>query len=516
MLRNPWLCVLRALLSCLLPQCALTPEFPAESASDQPALIAWNARGEPVSLDLLPRRPRLSVALSKAPDAPNDGPWLLTGASDAALFVDLEKLPLNATHLSRSVAIRHRWDAGRLAVEPIEALIAGGNYTLALPRKAATGWKQPLMAELHVDDSALAGAAVRATFPPAEAASVPTALAEALISFDGFVHDSERGVWLEDAAGFAHPARAEEVPCERYDTAAMSCIRLVPERALEPASRYVLRSGGALLDSHGAVVAELHAGFSTAVGSQADAPALQATTCASDEQTLPVGCALITDHRVELQLFQNPSVRVLAELDDQRIAVLPAAMSSPLRFAGLIPDRTYILIVETIDGRRHAEQISWPLQTAPPLPTLAISEVYADPNGAEPEQEYVELWNFGSEPQPLAGLYLSDSAKELGSALPEQASIAPGAHALLVSDEFDPHDARDQAPAPGSFLVRVGKTVTRGGLSNSGERLYLRTGAGHRVSSAPAQPPPREGLCLLRVEGQPALDWAIGTCSPGR
>lgn len=514
MLRNPSLCVPLAALLCLLPRCALTPDFPAESAPEATLLIALDARGEPVLLDRLPRRPRLSIALSAPPNAPSSGPWLLTGASDPALLDDLEKLPLNATHLSRSVAIRHRWDGERLAIEPLDALTPGGVYTLALPRKAAAGMKAPLMAELRVDDSAHAGAAVRATFPPAEAASVPTNLAEAVISFDGLVHGSESAVWLEDERGFAHPARAEAADCKLYDTAAISCTRLVPERALEPASRYVLRSGTALLDSHGAMITELHAGFSTRLDQQDEQPTLQSTTCALDEQALPVGCALITDERVELQLFQNPGVRVLAELDEQRIAVLPASMNAPLRFTGLIADRTYTLIVETIDGSRHAEQISWPLKTAPSLATLAISEVYADPNGSEPEQELVELWNYGSEPQSLAGLHLSDDPKALGSALPEQISIAPGARALLVSDDFDPHDARDPAPAPGSLLVRVGKSVTRAGLSNSGERLYLRSAQGHRVSAAPAQPTPREGKCLQRsAEGSA---WFLGECTPGR
>lgn len=516
MVRAPSLCVLLALSSFLLSRCALTPEFPADSAQGEPLLMAWDARGEPASLQMLPRRPRLSVALAMAPNNPNGGPWLLTGASDSALFDDLQKLPLNASHLSRSVAIRHRWDGRRLAIEPLEALIAGGSYILAVPRKAAVGLKEPLMAELHVDDSAHAGAAVRATFPPAEAASVPTDLLEAVISFDGIVHGSEHAVWLEDERGFAHPTRVSEVPCLRYDSAAASCIRLSPERALAPALRYVLRTGGALIDSHGAVVSELHAGFLTRADPNEEAPAPQAAACALDELTLPVGCALVTDERVELQLLHNPAVRVLAELDRQRHAVLPAGATSPLRFTGLIPDRTYTLIVESIDAARHAEQISWPLKTAPRLPTLAISEVNADPQGKEPQQEYVELWNFGAEPQPLAGLYLSDDARELGTALPEQAAIAPGARALLVSDGFDPQDPRDPAPAPGSQLVRVGKSVTRAGLSNSGERLFLRTDAGERVSSAPAERAPGAGQCLTLTSAPPGASvWAVLPCSPG-
>jgi hypothetical protein len=467
-------------------------------------------------LDRLPRRPRLSVALGMLPNAPNNGPWLLTGRGAATLLDDLEKLPLSAAHLSRTVAIRHRWDSSHLEIEPIDALLPGGVYTLALQRKAAASPLQPLAAELRVDDAPSAGAAVRATFPPAEAAAVPTDLAFALLSFDGVVQGSERGIWIEDERGFAHPARVEQAECERYDTAAVSCMRVLPERPLEPQTRYALRSGSALTDGHGAAVSELRAVFSTQSAQQAEAPSWQPSACAMDEQALPIGCALISDERVELQLFQNPAVRVLAELDKQRIALLSAAITSPLRFGGLVPDRTYTLILESIDASLHAEQISWPLRTAPVLPTLAISEVNADPNGSEPAQEYIELWNFGSDVQSLAGLHLSDDPKQLGSPLPEQAWLAPGARALLVSDDFDALDTLDETPAPGSTLVRIGKSLTRAGLRNSGERLYLRTAEGHRVSTAAAQPAPREGQCLQRTTEDPRADWMLRECSPGR
>ena len=439
--------------------------------------------------------------------------------SDAALLDDLEKLPLNAAHLSRSVAIRHRWRNRQLELEPIDTLAPGENYTLALPRKAAVSPVQALATTLQVDDSPLSGAALRATFPPAEARSVPSDLAFALVSFDGVVHDSEHGLWLEDARGFAHPARVEDIPCEAYDSAAIHCIRVLPSRPLEPGSRYTLRSGGALTDGHGATVTELRAEFSTQSALDPIVPVWQQTPCAIDELALPIGCALVTDQRVDFQLFQNPAMRVLAQLADQRIAVLPASMSSPLGFQGLVADRTYTLTLESIDASLHAEQISWPLRTAAPLPKLSISEVNANPHGAEPQQEYVELWNFGDESQSLAGMSLSDSASDLGAALPEQAVLAPGARALLVSDTFDPADERDPRPAPGSLLIRVGKSVTRAGLANTGERLYLRTAAGERVSTAPSSPTAREGQCLARATGDPRspdpAEWVLAACSPG-
>lgn len=72
MLRNPSLCAVLALHAGLLVGCALTPEFPADPAAGEPFLSAVDALGEPMALDRLPRRPRLSVALGMSPSAPNN------------------------------------------------------------------------------------------------------------------------------------------------------------------------------------------------------------------------------------------------------------------------------------------------------------------------------------------------------------------------------------------------------------------------------------------------------------
>jgi hypothetical protein len=223
---------------------------------------------------------------------------------------------------------------------------------------------------------------------------------------------------------------------------------------------------------------------------------------------------------MELSLFQNPALRVVARLGGKQLATPASAEGVRLKFEGLLVATAYTLEVDIIDALLRTETLSWELQTAPNLPTLAITEVNADPRGAEPDQEYVELWNFGEAPAALAGLCLSDSTRELGTPLPDTVPLEPSARALLVSDAYDPGDTRDPAPAAGSIIVRVGKTVTRGGLANSGEKLFLRTCDGSRVSSSPAQPSPREGQCLVRRPAraqEPITDeWALSECTPGR
>jgi hypothetical protein len=507
--------------ACALACCAIAPDFPADAAFVSGQLSAVDARGEVASLQVLPRRPRLSIALRAQPSAPDQGPWLLDGAADAELLRDLQALPLTAAQLSRSVALRQRWDGQRLELEPVTALQPGGTYTFALPRKAAAGQPEPMMVELRVDDSPHAGAALRATFPPAEASAVPRELACAVLSFDGIVRGSARGVWLEDERGLAHPAVSKDVPCDEYDTAAFSCIELRPQAPLAAAGRYVLRTGRELTDDHGATLSELHAPFTTRAQDGQESAPWQGRPCAVDEQALPFGCALLSDTSMTLQLFHNPGLRVVAQLDDQRLALLPTAAAGTARFSELVPEHSYTLQLDTYDASMHNERRTWQLQTPAALPTLAITEVRADPNGPEPAQEYVELWNFGAAAVAMGGLLLSDSPAELGVALPDEPRLEPDAHALLVSDAFDAADARDEAPAAGALLVRMGKTVTRAGLANAGEPLYLRTADGQRISSAPGQPAARAGQCLVRtrVDADRLEDddaWSLAACTPGR
>lgn len=508
---------------------APAPDLSDAERPQEPELLAYDARGQPAALDAVPRRPRLRVTLQTQPSADTDAPWLFAGECDPALLRDLDQLPLNAAHQARKVEVRHRWDGYTVETEPRAELRKGQVYTLALPRTAAKALRQPFTAELRVDDSPRSGAAVRGTFPPAQSAAVPVGLAYTLITFDGETYGAQQGAWLEDPDGFAHPTLVEQVDCESYDSAAVSCIQLRLTAPLRAASRYGLRTGRALTDAHGAPLQELHASFRTSPDDTAVTSSWQRAACGIDEVSLPVGCALVRDDRVSLRLFPNAALRVTGSLAGQSFAVLPSNADRIVQFAELAPATTYQLSLQTYDGHdaRNARNATndprpqtYTLTTTQRLPTLAITEVYADPNGREPDQEYVELWNYGDAPVIRDNLLLSDSLREPGSPLPE-ISLQPKARALLVADEYDPTAALDVAPAAGTLLLRAGKSLTRGGLANAGESLYLRTSDAQRLSSSPDRPTPRPGHCLVRTGDDPRSDGpenfallAEG-CSPG-
>lgn len=107
----------------------------------------------------------------------------------------------------------------------------------------------------------------------------------------------------------------------------------------------------------------------------------------------------------------------------------------------------------------------------PDTPSLVITEVLANPAGAEPGQEFVELRNVGDVELSLAGLRLEDSK---GADVLPEATLAAGAYALVVPSTFDPGSPRDVPPRAGTLMVPVDTRLGSDGLSNTGEVVRLR------------------------------------------
>ncbi|MCA9673124.1 MAG: lamin tail domain-containing protein [Myxococcales bacterium] len=121
---------------------------------------------------------------------------------------------------------------------------------------------------------------------------------------------------------------------------------------------------------------------------------------------------------------------------------------------------------------------------APPAaPALVISEVLANPHGAEPAQELVELVNRGAAPLRLGGYRIDDGDDGEGARVLPDVELAPGQRALLVGASWRASSTRDPAPREGALLVRLDGPIGALGLANAGEPLVLRDAQGHIVSS---------------------------------
>jgi hypothetical protein len=499
----------------------------ADAGVAAPLVRAFAATGEPLALDQLTRRPLLVIETSP-PLAADAEPLLFSGSLDATLQADLERSPLTSLDRARLIDCATSAAGGATQLSPMGELQRAAEYTLALPSaalpsalRAALGgaWTQPL----HVADSVEAGASVRAMWPEPDSQNVPCQLREVLLSLDGSADFDPDSAWLEDDVGQAFPAELREVGCRAIDSDGDACLALAPGKTLAPGTHYTVRTGRSLRDAQGASLEPYTRSFTTSPDPAAADSGWQTPACAIDETALPVGCALLGEDRITLRSQVSGTTRVVISLGSRELAQLPVSDAVELTFDRLGADTAYQFEVTRIDALERAVVTSFELSTTPPLATLSISEVRADPLGREPAQEYVELLNFGAQPLPLAGIALSSVASELGQAVQDSRLLPAGARALLVADSFDPNDPADPAPAPGTLLVHVGNALAGNGLPNRGAPLYLRDAANHRLSGAPNLPVPRPGVCSVRVAADPrsqapgsfAYD-PNGTCTPGR
>jgi hypothetical protein len=233
-----------------------------------------------------------------------------------------------------------------------------------------------------------------------------------------------------------------------------------------------------------------------AVEAEPAAPA--AVACESGEVPFGPGCAAVADDR----LFARSAEAALlwAIRGEELDVVLAAGPGDPFVIAPLPPLSPILLEVSTVDVAGRVEHGGFSATTLAPMPHVVINEVFANPLGAEPDQEWVELYNDGSVEADLSVYLLTDIGGE--TPLPS-VPLPPGSYALIVNQAFVEEDELDPPPAPGALIVRVPK-LGKGGLSNAGEPLKLKLSdkSGATVSRAPAAPKPKAGMSLARVSAR--------------
>lgn len=224
----------------------------------------------------------------------------------------------------------------------------------------------------------------------------------------------------------------------------------------------------------------------------APSPVAPRVTCQGGEVAFGPGCATVEDDRL---LVRSPDdARLWGVASDTISLVENVAPGARFVVKGFTPGTAARVLVVAVDTAGGIERGVLDIQTAPPQRHVAVSEVMANPVGAEPQQEWVELVNDGAGSVDLGGWVLADSAGE--TSLPSLV-LAAGSYALVVRDDFVRDDGADvEVPADVPLLpvAELGKN----GLANSGEMLELRAPDGSVVSRFPALKAAKGGVSMAR------------------
>jgi len=484
--------------------------------------------GQPAPRWAIPRRPRITLALDM--DAPQQAVWLLSGAADDELVQDASASPLRKATLQRTVETIWTQHSDGWTLEPERPLARDATYTLlvgrwALMPGAAAILPRPLpwAIELRASGDATDGAAIRHAWPADASPAVPTDLARVHVTLDGHVTNAAGASFtLRDAGGEALDVDTEEWDCGRIDSGADHCIGLSLRHALEPLADYRVQLEPGATDLRGAPLQPWSSTFRTAQGPSPSAPRLSAIQCNADEVDAQGVCIFADDMRVQLRLRALGPALLRLRSGQLGQAVIASRGEATFTIDGLPPQQAIDVQIELEGAAGRVDLWRGEARTLAALATLAITEVRSDPRGPEPDQEYVELLNFGTTVQSLAGLSLSDAIDGVGAPVTHAIDVPPGTRVLLVADDFDPEHPLDGVIAAGVPLVRVGKSLGQSGLSNTGEPVYLRDVAGQRISAAP---PTRTGSggCLVRIATDPRTGVADAfavrdgeACTPGR
>ncbi|MCB9623416.1 MAG: hypothetical protein H6723_08755 [Sandaracinus sp.] len=477
-------------------------------------LRALGRDGVPWPLDQTPRRPLLTIETTRTIVADE--------REDVFVFASCRWRPSSTTSpgprcSSRTRAnesLRGRAGSDERHTDPASSFGAGSPLS-----RGPRGWAHteddqtfaPFVAPFRVATSH-AGALPTASWPPDGAAGVPPELALATVRFDD-TFDGE--VHLRGPDGPASTS-SEIVPCDALGWDDGTCVVLRWDGLLRPSSTYTLEVDADSVDRSGAPLEPWRARFETGWPGAEDFEWLP-VACALDERPMGSLCVLADDESVRLRAQVDRPVRAFLYGPTTSDRTVAPRGELALSLDRLDADREPRRGASPREPRRneHTERLA--LATTPPLATVTITEVCADPRGPEPRQEWVELLNFGAVPVRLEGFALSDRPDREGDLVASGASVPAGRRACSSSRTRSTRARRTIRPRlAGVPLVRLGTSLASGGLSNAGEPLYLRDAEGRRISTVPATPSDGPGTCVRRTGGPRDRDgFVVGPCTPG-
>ena len=303
--------------------------------------------------------------------------------------------------------------------------------------------------------------------PGAGSTDVPINLAALLVQFPSPVTWPADG--LHVCAGA--PAPVAVAAPEQADCDSGTCYSAALLGPLPAATSCRVELAAGVVDGGGqAIPAGLLGVFDTAAAADDTPPLLTGVTVAVMGPCLEVRFS--TDEPVTGAIVlragdQETVVPAGAGLMDYDVA-LPASLLPPATAAT-------VSVRATDRAGNVAESEPLSLITPAAVPPIAITEVLANPAGAEPAQEYVELRNLGDADIAIdaAGLAIQDSR---GADVLPAGTLVSGGYALVVTSAYDPMAGPDPPPRAGTLLLRVDSRIGSDGLSNAGEVVRLVQG----------------------------------------
>ena len=233
-----------------------------------------------------------------------------------------------------------------------------------------------------------------------------------------------------------------------------------------------------------------------------EAAALERLECATSEMRVGPACVEVQDDRA---LFRSGGEPLLFRFERGQLVQLERTLG-PTQFAltGFAPATLQRLVGAAFDrfGQRYEFDVEFETQAA--RSRWVLNEVLANPVGAEPMNEWIELINASAAAAELLGARLEDGG---GSVELPALRAEAGEVLLLVREDFEPNTGVDVPPGAATQLIRL-PTLGKNGLTNSGEALLLRAADGATLSRFPAVSSPHAGVSIARRDPADADDVA--------
>jgi hypothetical protein len=284
-------------------------------------------------------------------------------------------------------------------------------------------------------------------------------------------------LWLEPEDGAELLRLVDPIACPEW--APGTCLRWRPSRALVEDTRY-RPVGGSVVDRHGRPVllpaVEHETWFRVGSGPDLDAPSASATA------QMRGRCLAIW-----IDAGEPVDARLRVGAAEQRAVIPEAGWIGLMIDDELEPEQRVVWTIELRDLADNAAMLEGELPAgasfAASLPRIQLTEILANPSDPEPDGEFVELL-AGPNGAALEGVYVADASlaeirdawstgKTLGDPLPAVV-LEPGEVAIVVGTGYAGIQPRkDPAPASGTRLLVVDKSIGNGGLKNAGERVTL-------------------------------------------